>query len=217
MYETQEVKRSAPLPREWARELPEQELPQSAVDLKKAQKITGELLWIAQRSRPDIAHEVGLMSSWVTRAPALVHKFGLRILEFLKYTKDQFLSMTPVESAPCGIVIYTDASFSPYGGHSVSGILIQFRGRNVLWKSKRQSIVCLSTAESELVAACEGTVLGQSTSSLIAEVVDFLEPMQLLVANLAAVVIAEGGGSGRTRPSKSPLELHHRPRGTEGA
>ena len=107
--------------------------------------------------------------------------------------------MTPLDTAPCSVVVYTDASFSPYGGHSVSGILIQFRGRNVLWKAKRQSIVCLSTAESELVAACEGTVLGQSTESLIAELADSLSPMQLLVDNLAAVVLAEGGGSGRTR------------------
>ena len=107
--------------------------------------------------------------------------------------------MTPLQGAPCGIVIYTDASFSPYCGHSVSGVLIQFRGRNVLWKAKRQSIVCLSTAESELVAACEGTVVGQSTESLILELVDLLEPKQLLVDNIAAVVLAEGGGSGRTR------------------
>ena len=57
----------------------------------------------------------------------------------------------------------------------------------------------MSTAESELVAACEGTVLGQSIESLIAELVDSLEPKQLLVDNIAAVVLAEGGGSGRTR------------------
>ena len=199
LYNTPIVHRASPLPREWTKEFPEQEVPQCPLTLRKAQKITGELLWIAQRSRPDIAHEVGVMSSWVTRAPTIVYKFGMRVLEFLNTTKDLSLSMTPVSGASKGIVIYTDASYAPYGGHSISGILVQYMGRNILWKSKRQSIVCLSTAEAELVAACEGVMLGQSTEALVKELTIIDEPMQLLVDNLAAIIISEGGGSGRTR------------------
>eukprot|EP00439_Symbiodinium_sp_Y106_P050925 s5891_g6.t1 len=193
LYNTPIVHRASPLPREWTKEFPEQEVPQCPLTLRKAQKITGELLWIAQRSRPDIAHEVGVMSSWVTRAPTIVYKFGMRVLEFLNTTKDLSLSMTPVSGASKGIVIYTDASYAPYGGHSISGILVQYMGRNILWKSKRQSIVCLSTAEAELVAACEGVMLGQSTEALVKELTIIDEPMQLLVDNLAAIIISEGG------------------------
>ncbi|CAE6966844.1 GIP [Symbiodinium sp. CCMP2592] len=195
IYNTPTVNRAAPLPKEWVRELPEPDEPLDPTVLRQAQKITGELLWIAQRSRPDVAHEVGLMSSWVSRAPTLVHKLGMRVLEFLKSTRDLTLSMTPVPGAPSGVVVYTDASFAPYGGHSISGILIQYKGRNILWKAKKQSIVCLSTAESELVAACEGVVLGQSTEALMKELSPELQMMQLLVDNLAAIVISEGGGT----------------------
>ncbi|CAE7249905.1 GIP [Symbiodinium sp. CCMP2592] len=199
IYGTPSVTRSAPLPKDWVKELPEPDTPLCPHVLRKAQKITGELLWIAQRSRPDIAHEVGLMSSWVSRAPTLVHKFGLRILEFLKATREVSLSMTPISGSSAGIVVYMDASFAPFGGHSISGILVQYRGRNILWKAKRQSIVCLSTAEAELVSACEGVVLGSSTEALMKELVRDLDKMQLLVDNIAAIVISEGGGSGRTR------------------
>ncbi|CAE7732210.1 GIP [Symbiodinium sp. CCMP2592] len=119
IYGTPDVSRSSPLPREWAKEVPEQELPMCPAALRKAQRITGELLWVAQRSRPDRAHEVGLMSSWVSRAPTIVYKLGIRILEFLNATKDDSLSLTPVPGASKGVVVYTDASFAPYGGHSI--------------------------------------------------------------------------------------------------
>ena len=134
------------------------------------------------------------MSSWTTRTPNFVQRIGLRILEFLHATCERKLTMTPHASAPRGIVIYTDSSFSPYGGHSMSGVLVQYRGRDVLWKSRRQSIVCLSTAEAELVAACEGVVLGQSVEALVNELSSDLSVKQLLVDNVAAIVLAEGGG-----------------------
>ncbi|CAE7676033.1 GIP [Symbiodinium sp. CCMP2456] len=190
--------RASPLPREWVKELPEEE----AYDpdtLRRAQKVTGELLWISQRSRIDIAYPVALMGSWCTRSPGLVVKMGLRILEYLGSTSEHRLSLTPEPDAERRIKVYTDASFSPYGSFSVTGVLIMYLGKVVLWKGKRQTIVSLSTAEAELVAACEGTVLGQSVQALVGEFTTGLGPMLLLVDNVAAITIAEGGGSLRTR------------------
>ena len=161
--------RSSPVPREWVREMPEPEEQPDDNTVRKAQKVTGEVLWVAQRSRPDVAHCVGLMASWITKVPTHVHKLGVRLIEFLYATMNQKLSLTPLRSSTPNIVIYTDASFAPYGSRSVSGIIVQYRGRNVLWKSQRQTIVCLSTAEAELVGACEGVVLGQSLTALLKE------------------------------------------------
>ena len=198
-YAMKPVSRSAPVPKDWVREIPDLELQPSEDTVRKAQKVTGEVLWVAQRSRPDVAHCVGLMASWITKVPTHVYKLGIRLIEFLYSTMDQKLSMTPLRTSRPGVVIYTDASFAPYGSRSVSGIIVQYRGRNVLWKSQRQTIVCLSTAEAELVGACEGVVLGQSLTALLKEFDVALEPMRLLVDNLAAIVLAEGGGSTRTR------------------
>ncbi|CAE7449099.1 unnamed protein product, partial [Symbiodinium necroappetens] len=59
--------RSSPVPREWVREMPELEEQPDDNTVRKAQKVTGEVLWVAQRSRPDVAHCVGLMASWITK------------------------------------------------------------------------------------------------------------------------------------------------------
>ena len=112
---------------------------------------------------------------------------------------DQMLSLTPIDDANPGINVFTDASFAPFGSKSVSGILLQFRGRNVIWKGQRQTIVCLSTAEAELVAACEGVLLAQSLRALVDEFTQRLDVTTLHVDNVAAIVLAEGGGSTRTR------------------
>ena len=187
---------TAPVPREWVRELPPAE-DFSDEELRTAQRVTGELLWLAQRTRIDIGYCVGLMASWVSRYPQQVSRIGGRVLEYLANTKEYRLSLIPRRAD--GIRIYTDASFAPFGAHSISGIVLQYDECTVAWKSKRQSLVTLSTAESELCAGCEGVTLAQSLEALTRELDGSTGLKNLLVDNTAAVTIAEGGGRVRTR------------------
>ncbi|CAE7618847.1 GIP, partial [Symbiodinium sp. CCMP2456] len=121
----------------------------SPEQLREGQRITGELLWVAQRTRLDVAYSVGLMASLVARSPQYVVKLGTRVLEYLCNTKAHRLTLVPGKAD--GIRIYTDASFAPHGEHSITGAVLQYDECCVVWKSKRQSLVTLSTAESELV------------------------------------------------------------------
>ncbi|CAE7214926.1 GIP, partial [Symbiodinium sp. CCMP2456] len=186
---------TTPTPKEWVREAPPHEdyTPES---LREGQRITGELLWIAQRTRLDVAYSVGMMASLVSKSPGYVVKLGIRVLEYVAMTKDHRLALVPGKAD--GIRIYTDASFAPHGEHSITGVILQYDECSVVWKSKKQSLVTLSTAESELVAGCEGLVLGQSLEALIQELEGEPQMKRLLVDNTAAVILAEGGGSQRT-------------------
>ena len=197
---------TAPVPREWVRELPEQE-EFTEPELRAAQSVTGELLWLAQRTRVDIGFCVGLMSSWVSRFPKHVTKVGGRVLEYLANTKTHRLVLTP--GRPEGLKIYTDASFAPYGSHSISGIVLRYNECTVVWKSKRQTLVTLSTAESELCAGCEGVTLAQSLEALVTELDGCCGPKNLMVDNTAAVTLAEGGGSVRTRHLRARAAFLH--------
>ena len=49
------------------------------------------------------------------------------------------------------------------------------------------------------MAGCEGVVLGQSLGALIQELDGSVGCMRLMVDNTAALTLAEGGGSQRTR------------------
>ena len=186
-----------PLPKEWVRDAPVEEEGYAEETLREAQKITGELLWLSQRTRIDVAFCVGLMSSWASKAPTYVGTLGLRILAYLAKTKALRLHLIPGEDP--GIEVFTDASFAPFGDRSISGIIVQLGGNSVFWKSRRQSLVSLSTAESELIAACEGVVLAHSVQALADELYGKRLRVLLKVDNVAAITLAEGGGSQRTR------------------
>ena len=190
--------RAAPVPREWFKEIPEAEN-YTQEELRAAQRITGELLWVTQRSRVDLAYPVAVMGSWTVRAPGAVKKIGMRLLEYLGVTCDYKLSLIPGADAYNGVTVFSDASFAPYGCNSITGVLVTFKNRAVLWKGKRQGLISLSTAESELIAGCEAVVLAQSAEALLNDLCGTLEVKHLQVDNLAAIVIAEGGGSQRTR------------------
>ncbi|CAE7733245.1 RE1 [Symbiodinium sp. CCMP2592] len=165
---------TAPLPKEWIREVPPDE-DFAEVELRAAQRITGELLWIAQRTRVDIAFCVGLMASWVAKYPRQVSKIGARVLEFLANTRSHRLTLIPGKAD--GLRIYTDASFAPHGSHSVSGILLQYDECCVVWKSKS-----LWTLD-----------------ALISELEEMPCAKHLMIDNTAAVTLAGGEGSQRTR------------------
>ena len=191
------VKASIPLPREWIKSAPEEEKDYDPSILRRAQKITGELLWLSQRTRIDICFSVGLMSSCTTRSPEFVIKIGLRVLAYVANTKNLRLSLVP--DGTSAISIYTDASFAPFGERSITGVAVMMSSRCVIWKSRRQTLVSLSTAECELIAAIEGIVLGQSVETLIEELWGGPVDKTLRVDNTAAITLAEGGGSQRTR------------------
>ncbi|CAE7838747.1 RE1 [Symbiodinium sp. CCMP2592] len=150
-----------PIPKDWVKNAPEEEADYPTSSLRDAQRITGELLWVSQR------------------------------------TRDLRLSLVP--EGPEALSIYTDASFAPFSERSISGIVVLMNNKCVFWKSKRQTLVSLSTAECELIAAVEGVVLGQSVQALAADLWRQEIDKTLYVDNVAAITLAEGGGSQRTR------------------
>ncbi|CAE7876411.1 TY5A [Symbiodinium sp. KB8] len=76
-----------PCPREWlvddegADEVTAQE-DYTPEELKRAQKITGELLWVT-RSRPDVLFVVTMMASALARRPCHVYRVGLKVMAYL--------------------------------------------------------------------------------------------------------------------------------------
>ena len=72
-------------------------------------------------------------------------------------------------------------------------------GTPVLWRSSKQPFPCLSTAESELVEAIEGIILGDSLACMVEEVEGKI-PKILRCDNSAAVSLSTAKrGVWRTR------------------
>ncbi|CAE7463061.1 GIP, partial [Symbiodinium necroappetens] len=128
-----------PCPQEWLLgECEDVEVEYTAEQLRKAQVLTGELLWLSGRSRPDLMHSVATMSCLCIKNPELVERIGYRVLGYLKATAEVCLWYKPDLSVE-EVLGYSDASFAA-----------------------RQSLVALSVAEAELIEAvnCVQMMLG---------------------------------------------------------
>ena len=183
-------------------------------DLRKAQSVVGELLWLSTKSRPDIAFGVGALGRMVHQRPKYVYELGIHILKYLFGTLEYGLVYRKCPQGDLGgddhlqlprstsrIEIYADISYSPSHEQyrSIQGVLVEHGGNVILWESGRQPFTCHSTAESELVSYSEAHQIGESLASLLG-VLGFPVEKLLYGDNKAALAAATmETGNWRTR------------------
>ncbi len=89
--------------------------------------------------------------------------------EELSRIEQQELTPLAAHCNPHELVAYSDASFAPDRGKSHQGVILCVGMVPILWKSCRQTIVSLSTAESELIAECDAFVAQKGIGDLMCE------------------------------------------------
>ena len=201
-----EEKSLLPATKEWMSLSPETYPPSyTNEELKLAQSLTGELAWLGQRCRPDLAYVVSIMSSLTTKDPARVALIGRKTLAYLNYTRGWKLRFRPSEKPI--LATYTDSSYAPDGDRSHGGAVTFWGTCPIAWRSSRQTLVTTSSAETELVAAHHGCQQMESVDALLSDVGE--QPLQriIYVDNAAAITLATSeGGSWKTRH----LKVRHR-------
>ncbi|CAE7745152.1 unnamed protein product [Symbiodinium sp. CCMP2592] len=166
------------------------------LEVKQAQKMCGELLWLSQRSRPDIAFPVSIMGSLITKAAPRSIQIGTRLLSYLQRTSGMALELKPTDG---GFQAWSDCSFAPSGNKSHSGMAISWHGAVIAWRSARQPFTCLSTAEGELTAALETLTLSMSLKAIVDQFGDVVPFTTLCVDNQAALTLANPNSSASWR------------------
>jgi len=123
----------------------------SKEDIKYFQSLIGSLLYITLGTRPDIAYSTIKLSRYSSN-PSKEHiDFALRIVRYLKTTKDITITY---KGFPNTINGYCD---SDYAGDietskSTLGYVFYLASGPISWKSKLQSIIAQSTTEAEFIA-----------------------------------------------------------------
>ena len=143
---------------------------------KLYQSIVGSLNYMAHTSRPDIMFSVNTLSRFLI-SPREVHlQAARRVLRYLNATQNMHLTYGNVEidegkGKPC-LYAYCDSSFPSKDtpdGRPTSGYLIFYKGNLLWWKSCRETIVCLSTMEAELLAMTAAVTALQHVQGTLAE------------------------------------------------
>ena len=111
----------------------------------------GSLNYCTVAMHPDVAFSVSLLAQYMEN-PGRTHWEAVkRIFHYLLGTKDWKLVYGGTND---GLEGYTDTDGSSQEHrHAISGYVFLMNGGAISWSSKKQTLVTLSTAESEYVAA----------------------------------------------------------------
>eukprot|EP00439_Symbiodinium_sp_Y106_P075260 s873_g14.t2 len=175
--------------------------------IREAQQITGEVLWMAQRTRPDLSYTTSIMASLRTKCPEQTIAIGAKVLGYLQRTMDYGLMINWSDK---GLTMFCDAAYAPQSAHSHSGWLVTYGGVRIVWRSSRQTMITLSTAESELLSILDGAVATKGVEAILSDIGEVVEDRELASDSTSALSISSGSSSWRTRHLRikaGPMEM----------
>ncbi|TPX53003.1 DNA-directed DNA polymerase [Synchytrium endobioticum] len=113
----------------------------------------GGLLFLARVSRPDIMTAVSMMAQ-NSKEPKKGHMTVVNnIFRYLKGTIGYRLALGGKRiSGDHELLAYTDSNWGGEAGRSRTGFVILLDGCPIVWSSKKQGVIAMSTAEAEYVA-----------------------------------------------------------------
>jgi hypothetical protein len=120
----------------------------------------GTLLQFVKHSRPDIANPVRELSKCMDKATEATYKEMIRVVKFVLDTRNFGLFLRPTsidQDGSWNLTVYSDSNWAGdlENRWSISGFIIFLLGCPIVWKSKQQQSVTLSSSEAEYVALSE--------------------------------------------------------------
>ena len=92
----------------------------------------------------------------------------MKILRYLNHSQDEGILIT-AEGDLAELIAWTDAGYAGADTKSQSGLVVSWGGSIIVWRSSRQTVATLSTAEAELNAATLGWQIVEGLRYLLAD------------------------------------------------
>lgn len=128
-----------------------------SVDETLYRSMIGKLLYAANYTRPDISYAVSLLSRYLN-CPRTIHlKAAKHVLKYLKGNPGLGIEFS--HQPKFSLEAYCDADWAgdKQDRKSTTGYVVIASNGAICWKSKKQSVVSLSTTEAEYMAVGEVT------------------------------------------------------------
>jgi hypothetical protein len=167
---------------------------------------TGMLLYLVKHSRPDISNAVRELTKIMDGATEAAYKEMLRVIKYVMDTKEWGLKFEPI--LPKGkmkwdVVVYSDSDWAgdKNNRRSISGFILYLCGVPIMWRSKQQASVSLSSTEAEYVAISEAAKEILFVLKVLKSMgIQIVSPVEVHVDNMGAIYMLDNPSSGgRTR------------------
>ena len=157
----------------------------------------GQIQYFAHIIRYDVAHAVSRLGQYSQHPTEGAYKALKRVIGYLATCSTaNFQLKGYVEGGPDSIEIYSD---SDHGGdkhlttRSQSGVIITLNGVPVHWRSSRQPVTAISSAEAEIYALAEAVKCGRLFNWRCEEMgMQVQWPLTILVDNTQAITFQKG-------------------------
>jgi hypothetical protein len=117
----------------------------------------GSLMYLQVCTRPDIAFAVGVLSRF-SSDPRRVHWGAVKkVMRYLQGSADTSLQLGGHSDAPIA-ELWTDSDYAgdTESRRSTTGLVVKVFGSTVIWASRRQKAISLSSLEAEYIALSAG-------------------------------------------------------------
>lgn len=131
---------------------------ESEIEKKPTKQLIGCLMYLMLGSRPDISFSINYYSRFQEINSNEVWNGLKRLLRYIKGTSHMGLKFKRSEDMqPITCYVDSDWAGDVYDRKSITGYIVQIFGNSVVWVTKRQNCVALSSTEAELIALCSAT------------------------------------------------------------
>ena len=158
----------------------------------------GMLLYLVKHSRPDIANAVRELSKAMDGANEGAWKELLRVIKYVLSTRDFGLNVKPTfpndGSGKWAVRVFSDSDWAGdrVSRLSISGYILYVLGVPIIWRSKGQSSVALSSAEAEYYALSEAAKEIKFIAQLLETMgIKVQQPIIVHVDNMGAIYMSE--------------------------
>ena len=154
----------------------------------------GSLLYLSNKTRPDIGFAVNYCSRYVEKPTNQRIRDTKRIMRYLNSTKEYGISYD-ANTDEDKVIAYCDSDFAgdTETRKSTTGYVIIYCGGPISWSSRKQSIVATSSTEAEYIAAAECCKELIYIKSLLIELIDKPIDITLNIDNQSAISLIETG------------------------
>ena len=160
---------------------------------KPYREAVGSLLYLAGCTRPDIAFAVSRASRHLADPTEQDWTAVKRIFKYVLANYGLGPIYRKTSRTAADLFAYSDADFSGCSEtrRSTSGVMVMLADAPIIWTSKRQLSVALSTTEAEFIAASEATKEAVWATGLLTELGYVTKIPALLIDNLSTVALIE--------------------------
>ncbi|KAF1317030.1 hypothetical protein FI667_g15081, partial [Globisporangium splendens] len=163
---------------------------------KPYRSLIGCLLYVSICTRPDISFAVGHLSRYVEDPGEAHWRAAIRVLRYLSTTREYGIKYSGGKDKS-RLTAYSDAGWASNADdrRSISGVILIVNGGPVVYKSKAQKSVALSSSEAEYMAAslCAQEIMW--TRALLADLQAMQDkPTTLFEDNQGAIALTKNMG-----------------------